>query len=237
MKKAPEQPAARRYTHPARRGFASDAPAVPRVHFHRRTARFPSPGSEARRRSRACINIYDDQPESSPRPASPVEELFARGRLRVGVLVDVQNTLVNNASCAGAATTRSRSTFPKLAAEWVGAYALSEAGSGSDAFALATRATTRRRPLGAHRPQAVDHQRRRGEIFIVFAERQSRGGLQGDHRVPRRADFPGFTVGKKEDKLGIRASSTCELILEDVPRAARTCSARWARATRSPSRR
>ena len=100
-------------------------------------------------------------------------------------------------------------------------YALSEAGSGSDAFALATRAVEERRLLPAHRAQAVDHQRGRSGVVPAVRQRQSGAGYKGITAFLVEREFPGFQVGKKEDKLGIRASSTCELILDDcrVPKA------------------
>ena len=102
-----------------------------------------------------------------------------------------------------------------MAKDTVGAYALSEAGSGSDAFALQTRAELK----GDHyvlngRKLWITNGKEAG-IFILFATVDPQRGIQGHHRLHRRERFPGFTVGKKEDKLGIRASSTCELILED----------------------
>ena len=108
-----------------------------------------------------------------------------------------------------------------LANDAVAAYALSEAGSGSDAFALATRAVEARRRLSSHRPQALDHQRRRSQLFLLFATVNPEAGYKGITAFLVERDFPGFAVGKKEDKLGIRASSTCELILDDcrVPKA------------------
>ena len=100
-------------------------------------------------------------------------------------------------------------------------YALSEAGSGSDAFALTTRAVEDGDDISAHRPQALDHQRGRSRLVPAVRHGESGSGLQRHHGVSGRARFPGFAVGKKEDKLGIRASSTCEVILDDcrVPKA------------------
>ena len=97
---------------------------------------------------------------------------------------------------------------------------LSEAGSGSDAFAMATRAEDSGRPFPAQRPQAVDHQRRRSRLFLLFANANPAAGYHGITAFLIERDFPGFQVGKKEDKLGLRASSTCELILDNcrVPR-------------------
>jgi butyryl-CoA dehydrogenase/short/branched chain acyl-CoA dehydrogenase len=137
-----------------------------------------------------------------------------------GVLVDVQNTLVNNALLRwGSDDLRSR-YLPMLASKTVGAYALSEAGSGSDAFALACRATDQ----GDHwiltgRKLWITNAAEAG-VFIVFANANPDAGYKGITAFVVERDFPGFQVGKKENKTGIRASSTCELILEDcrVPR-------------------
>ncbi len=143
-----------------------------------------------------------------------VEEL-SRVDASSGVIVDVQNTLVNNALLRWGNEEQKKRYLPKMAAETVGAYALSEAGSGSDAFALQTRAAAQRQRVRAQRPQAVDHQRQGGGIVRAVCHDRSQRWIQRHHRLPGRERFPGFTVGKKEDKLGIRASSTCELILED----------------------
>jgi alkylation response protein AidB-like acyl-CoA dehydrogenase len=148
-----------------------------------------------------------------------VEEL-SRVDPSVGVLVDVQNTLVINALLRWGSDDVKRRYLPRLASDTVGAYALSEAGSGSDAFAL----TTRARPAG---PEFVLTGRKlwitngnEADLFIVFATVDPDAGYRGITAFLVERGFEGFTVGKKEDKLGIRASSTCELILEDcrVPR-------------------
>ena len=115
-----------------------------------------------------------------------VEEL-SRVDPSVGVLVDVQNTLVVNALLRWGNEDIKRRYLPRLAAATVGAYALSEAGSGSDAFALTTRARRGRRRLRAHRPQALDHQRQRGRRLHRLRDRQPRGRLPRHHRVHRRA--------------------------------------------------
>jgi butyryl-CoA dehydrogenase/short/branched chain acyl-CoA dehydrogenase len=132
-----------------------------------------------------------------------------------GVVVDVQNTLVNNAILRWGNDDQKSKYLPLLAAETVGAYALSEAGSGSDAFALATRADDR----GDHwvlngRKLWITNAAEAG-IFIIFANANPDVGYKGITAFIIERDFPGFSVGKKEDKTGIRASSTCELILED----------------------
>jgi len=149
-----------------------------------------------------------------------VEEL-ARVDGSVAVVVDVQNTLVNNALLRWANEDQKRRYFPKLASQWVGAYALSEAGAGSDAFALSCRA----REQGDHfeltgRKLWITNAGE-AELFIVMATVDPTKGHKGITSFLVERSFPGFEVGKKEDKLGIRASSTCELILEGcrVPKA------------------
>jgi alkylation response protein AidB-like acyl-CoA dehydrogenase len=149
-----------------------------------------------------------------------VEEL-SRVDPSVGVLVDVQNTLVINALLRWATDEMKQRFLPRLAADTVGAYALSEAGSGSDAFAL----TTRAREDGDHfvlsgRKLWITNANE-ANVFIVFATLDPSAGYRGITAFVVERGFPGFAVGKKEDKLGIRASSTCELLLDDcrVPRA------------------
>ena len=138
----------------------------------------------------------------------------------VGLLVDVQNTLVNGAIVRWGRDDQKARYLPRLAADTIGAYALSEAGAGSDAFALATRAV----PDGdtfviTGRKLWISSAYEAG-LFIVFANENPGAGYRGITAFLVERDTPGFTVGKKEDKLGIRASSTCELILEEcrVPR-------------------
>jgi alkylation response protein AidB-like acyl-CoA dehydrogenase len=144
-----------------------------------------------------------------------VEEL-SRVDPSVGVLVDVQNTLVINALKRWASDAIKERFFPSLASDMVGAYALSEAGSGSDAFALACRAVRD----GDH--FVLDGQKlwitnaAEAGVFIVFANVDPEAGYKGITAFMVERDTPGFSVGKKEDKLGIRASSTCELVLEGV---------------------
>ncbi len=133
----------------------------------------------------------------------------------VGLLVDVQNTLVTNALLRWASADQRQRYLPRLATDTVGAYALSEAGSGSDAFALATRA----RPDGDGyvlngRKLWISNGNEAG-VVIVFANVNPEAGYRGITAFLVERGSQGFTVGKKEDKLGIRASSTCELILED----------------------
>ena len=133
-----------------------------------------------------------------------------------GVLVDVQNTLVNNAIIRWGNEDQKSKYLSMLAADTVGAYALSEGGSGSDAFALAARAEDK----GDHwvlngRKLWITNAAEAG-LFIVFANANPDAGYKGITAFLIERDFPGFEVGKKEDKTGIRASSTCELILEDA---------------------
>jgi butyryl-CoA dehydrogenase/short/branched chain acyl-CoA dehydrogenase len=143
-----------------------------------------------------------------------VEEL-SRADASAGVVVDVQNTLVNNAFLRWGSEDQKSSYFPRLTADTVGAYALSEAGSGSDAFGLATRAEDKGDAflLNGHKLWITNGAE--AGIFIVFANAAPEKGYRGITAFIVERDFPGFTVGKKENKLGIRASSTCELILED----------------------
>jgi alkylation response protein AidB-like acyl-CoA dehydrogenase len=149
-----------------------------------------------------------------------IEELAAVDP-SASVLVDVHNTLVNAAVLRWGSEEQKGSYLPFLAGNTVGAFALSEAGAGSDAFALATE---------AH--DCGDHFRLRGRklwtsnaqeagLFVVFANANPAAGYRGITAFLVERSFPGFQVGRKEDKLGLRASSTCELILEDcrVPRA------------------
>src|SRR5437016_8253244 len=132
-----------------------------------------------------------------------------------GVLVDVQNTLVNNAILRWGNDDQKSKYLPLLASEIVGAYALSEAGSGSDAFALGTRAEEKDNQwVLSGRKLWITNAAEAG-IYIVFANANPNAGYKGITAFLIERDFPGFTVGKREDKLGIRASSTCELILED----------------------
>ncbi len=134
----------------------------------------------------------------------------------VGVLVDVQNTLVINAVLRWANDDQKARYFPRLASDTVGAYALSEAGSGSDAFALSCRATQDGDDWVLNGQKLWITNGNEAGLFIVFATVDADAGYKGITAFLVEKDFDGFTVGKKEDKLGIRASSTCELVLEDV---------------------
>src|SRR5262249_48169860 len=143
-----------------------------------------------------------------------VEEL-SRVDPSIGVLVDVQNTLVINALLRWGSDDVKRRYLPKLATSIVGAYALSEAGSGSDAFALTTRARRDGDTYVVHGRKLWITNGNEADLFIVFATIDPDAGYRGITAFLVERGFQGFTVGKKEDKLGIRASSTCELILED----------------------
>jgi short/branched chain acyl-CoA dehydrogenase len=149
-----------------------------------------------------------------------IEEL-AKVDPAAAVIVDVQNTLFNNAILRWANDDQRRRWLPRAAKNAVASYALSEAGSGSDAFALATRAV-----------EDGEHYRLTGRklwitnaaeasLFLVFATINPEAGYKGITAFLVEREFAGFQVGKKEDKLGIRASSTCELIFDDcrVPKA------------------
>ena len=142
-------------------------------------------------------------------------EALSRVDPSVGVLVDVQNTLVINALLRWGNEDVQRRYLPQLASGTVGAYALSEAGAGSDAFAL----TSRARQQGDEyvltgRKLWITNGNEAG-LFIVFATLDPGAGYRGITAFLVERGFRGFSVGKKEDKLGIRASSTCELILDD----------------------
>jgi alkylation response protein AidB-like acyl-CoA dehydrogenase len=142
-------------------------------------------------------------------------EALSRVDPSVGVMVDVQNTLVINALLRWGSDEVKQRYLPKMATSLIGAYALSEAGSGSDAFALTTRAAEcdgEWRLTG--RKLWITNGNEAG-LFIVFANVNPEAGYRGITAFLVERDFPGFSVGKKEDKLGIRASSTCELLFED----------------------
>ncbi len=143
-----------------------------------------------------------------------VEEL-SRVDASAGVIVDVQNTLVNNALLRWATEEQKKRFLPRMASQYVGAYALSEAGSGSDAFALQTRAALKGSEYVLNGRKLWITNGKEAGLFILFATLDPGAGYKGITAFLIEKDFPGFTVGKKEDKLGIRASSTCELILED----------------------
>jgi butyryl-CoA dehydrogenase/short/branched chain acyl-CoA dehydrogenase len=143
-----------------------------------------------------------------------VEEL-SRADASAGVVVDVQNTLVNNALVRWANPEQKKKYLSRMAADTVGAYALSEAGSGSDAFALQTRAELKGSDYVLNGRKLWITNAKEAGIFVLFATVDPAAGYKGITAFIIEKEFSGFTVGKKEDKLGIRASSTCELILED----------------------
>ncbi|NNF28540.1 MAG: acyl-CoA dehydrogenase [Gemmatimonadetes bacterium] len=148
--------------------------------------------------------------------ASLVVEELSRVDPSVAVLVDVQNTLVINAFLRWGSDDQNNRYLPRLASEAVGAYALSEAGSGSDAFALSMRATRDGSDWVLNGQKLWITNGSEASIFIVFANADPDAGYRGITAFIVEGDTPGFSVGKKEDKLGIRASSTTELILSDV---------------------
>ncbi len=133
----------------------------------------------------------------------------------VGVLVDVQNTLCINALARWATEEQKSKYLTRLAVNTIGAYALSEASSGSDAFALQTRAVKRGDDYVLNGQKLWITNAKEAGIFIVFATIDPAAGYKGITAFLVEKDTPGFTLGKKEDKLGIRASSTCELIFRD----------------------
>ncbi len=142
-------------------------------------------------------------------------EEFSRVDASAGVVIDVQNTLVNNAVMRWAGEAQKKTFLPRLTRDTVGAYALSEPNSGSDAFSLVTQA----REQGDHyvlngRKLWITNAKEAG-LFIIFATVNRDLGYKGITAFLVERSTPGFTVGKKEDKLGIRASSTCELVLDD----------------------
>jgi alkylation response protein AidB-like acyl-CoA dehydrogenase len=143
-----------------------------------------------------------------------VEEL-SRVDPSVGVFVDVQNTLVNNALLRWGNPEQKQKYLSQLASAKIGAYALSEAGSGSDAFAMGTRAVDQGEHFLLNGRKLWITNGNEAEIFIVFANADPSAGYRGITAFIVEKSFEGFSVGKKENKLGIRASSTTEIILED----------------------
>jgi alkylation response protein AidB-like acyl-CoA dehydrogenase len=142
-------------------------------------------------------------------------ETLSRVDPSIGVIVDVQNTLVINALLRWANDDLKRRYLPLVASRLVGAYALSEAGSGSDAFAMQTRASQQGDTwILSGRKLWITNGKEAG-LFIVFANVKPEAGYRGITAFLVEKEFPGFTVGKKEDKLGIRASSTCELLFDE----------------------
>lgn len=142
-----------------------------------------------------------------------VEELAAVDA-SVAVVVDVQNTLVNNAVTRWATPAQKKQYLSQLATRTVGAYALSEAQSGSDAFALTTRAEEKEDHWVLNGRKLWITNAHEAELFLVFANANPAAGYKGITAFLVERGFRGFAVGKKEEKLGIRASSTCELLLD-----------------------
>ncbi len=149
-----------------------------------------------------------------------IEEL-ARVDPSVAVCVDVQNTLVNNALLRWLTPAQKEQFLPRLTRDVVGAYALSEPGSGSDAFAMTTQARLEGDTFVLNGRKLWITNGAEAGLYLLFANADPPKGYKGITGFIVEREFPGFAVGKKEDKLGIRASSTCELILDDVrvPRA------------------
>jgi len=143
-----------------------------------------------------------------------IEEL-SRIDPTAGLLVDLQNTLTLNAILRWATPDQKRRYLPRLAKNTVACFALSEASSGSDAFALTTRATEKEDHFSITGRKLWITSAREGGLFVLFATVNPELGHKGVTAFLIERDFPGFQVGRKEDKLGIRASSTCELILDD----------------------
>ncbi len=133
----------------------------------------------------------------------------------IGVLVDVQNTLVINAILKWGTEAQKQRYLPEMATKMVGAYALSEASSGSDAFALQTRAEVRGDHYALNGQKLWITNAKEAGVFIVFASVDLNAGYKGITAFLVERGAPGLSLGKKENKLGIRASSTCEVILED----------------------
>jgi alkylation response protein AidB-like acyl-CoA dehydrogenase len=142
-------------------------------------------------------------------------EALSRVDPSVGVLVDVQNTLVINALLRWGSDELKKACLKRLADGTVGAYALSEAGSGSDAFALATRADADGESYVLNGRKLWITNANEADLFIVFATIDPDAGYRGITAFLIARATNGFTVGKKEDKLGIRASSTCELVFDN----------------------
>lgn len=142
-------------------------------------------------------------------------EQISRVDASVGVFMDVQNTLVNNAFLNWGSDEVKEKYLPILATEKVGAYCLSEAGSGSDAFALKATAEDKGDHYVLNGAKLWITNANEAEIFLVFANINPDQGYRGITAFIVERDFEGFSVSKKENKLGIRASSTCEVLLED----------------------
>jgi butyryl-CoA dehydrogenase/short/branched chain acyl-CoA dehydrogenase len=144
-----------------------------------------------------------------------IEEL-AKVDPAAAVIVDVQNTLVSNAIEAWGTPAQKRKYLSKLAAQSVGSYALSEPAAGSDAFALTTRAISQADGHSITGRKLWITNAAEADVFLVFATINPAAGYKGITCFLVERGMPGFSVGRKEDKLGIRASSTCELIFDNV---------------------
>src|SRR5699024_498223 len=142
-------------------------------------------------------------------------EQISRVDASVGVFMDVQNTLVNNAFLNWGNDDVKQRYLPKLATEKVGAYCLSEAGSGSDAFALKASAKEEDDHYVLNGSKLWITNANEADVFLVFATVDPGAGYKGITAFIVERDFEGFSVSKKENKLGIRASSTCEILLEN----------------------
>ncbi|MEN8374930.1 MAG: acyl-CoA dehydrogenase [Gemmatimonadota bacterium] len=145
-----------------------------------------------------------------------VIEEVSRADPAVGVVVDVQNTLINNCLLRYAKDELQNRYLPRLASEWIGAYCLSEAGSGSDAFALSCRATDAGDHYVLDGPKLWITNGGEADFFIVFANLDPALGYRGITAFAVERTYEGVSIGKKEDKLGIRASSTVEVLLDSV---------------------
>jgi butyryl-CoA dehydrogenase/short/branched chain acyl-CoA dehydrogenase len=164
--------------------------------------------------------------EAQQMDAGLVREMFALGLMGIeapeeyggsggGIFVDVQNTLCVSALERWASPDLKRRYLPRLAEDTVGAYALSEAASGSDAFALETRAVRQGSDYVLNGQKLWITNAKEAGLFLVFATIDPADGYKGVTGFLVEKGAPGFEVGRKEDKLGIRASSTCELIFRD----------------------
>ncbi len=134
----------------------------------------------------------------------------------VGVLVDVQNTLVNNIFLRFATPEQQKKYFPRLASKEIGSYCLTEPNSGSDAFAMKSRAYDEGTHWRLEGKKIFITNAKEANIFVVFANINPELGYKGITAFICERGMPGFSIGKKEVKLGIRASSTCEVILDQV---------------------
>ncbi len=142
-------------------------------------------------------------------------EAMAQVDAAAAIYVDVQNTLVNNAFLRWGSDELKKKYLPQLASEKIGAYSLSESGSGSDAFSLRTRAEEKGDHFVLNGQKLWTTNGGEADIFIIFANVNPELGYKGITAFVVERGFDGFTVSKKEDKLGIRASSTCELVLDN----------------------